>query len=158
MRGDKSADSLKRIKPGRILGIDYGRKRIGLAMSDPSQILAARLKTIVNTHRERVVEEIAAIVAENNIIAVVMGKPLHMSGEEGALLHDIEEFIRQLENKTEIPIFMWDERLTTVSAEKLLIDTGRSPSKSRSEIDQVAAAFLLQNFLDRLAFIKKTNA
>ncbi|MBN1480518.1 Holliday junction resolvase RuvX [candidate division KSB1 bacterium] len=148
---------MKRIQAGRILGIDYGRKRIGLAISDPSQTLAARLKTILNDIRERVIDEIKTIAAEKAITAIVIGQPLHMSGETGEMAKDIEEFIQQVEQKIDVPIYMWDERLTTVSAEKLLIETGRSPSKSRREIDQLAAAFLLQNFLDRLANVKKEN-
>lgn len=151
-------DSLRTINSGRILGIDYGRKRIGLAMSDPFQIMASTLNTLHNKNHKLAMESIAVIVKENNISAIVVGKPLHMSGDEGQMMREVKEFVNALENQIEIPIFMWDERWTTISAEKLLIETGRSPSRSRHKIDQLAAAYLLQSFLDRISYLKIENA
>jgi putative Holliday junction resolvase len=155
MRLDNSQESLERVKTGRILGIDYGRKRIGLAISDPFQMLASTFKTVPNAAPGNTVLEIAASLAEFSVSAIVLGLPMHMSGEKSDMAKEIDAFAAELEAKIDAPIFLWDERWTTQSAEKLLIETGRSPSKSRQHIDQVAAAFLLQNFLDRLAFAKK---
>ena len=149
--------NLKKIGPGRILGIDYGRKRIGLAMSDPSQMMASTLKTVSDVNRDRVIEEISVTIEEHNISAIVLGKPLHMSGEKGEMVQEVENFANELGNSMNIPIFLWDERWTTARAERLLIETGHSPSKSRDKIDQLSAAYLLQNFLDRLAFIKNNR-
>ena len=151
-------DSLQAINSGRILGIDYGRKRIGLAMSDPFQIMASTLDTIPNANHNLATENIALIVKEQNISAIVVGKPLHMSGDEGKMMQEVKVFVNSLENRISIPIFLWDERWTTIRAEKLLIETGRSPSHSRNKIDQLAAAFLLQSFLDRIAFLKNEKA
>jgi len=139
------------------LGIDYGRKRIGLAMSDPMQMVAGTLKTVTNRSKiDRVAAYISDTAQDHNVVAMVIGLPLHMTGEESEMARDVDEFITQLEAQSQLPIFKWDERWTTSSAEKLLIETGKSPSRSRDKIDQVAAAFLLQNFLDRLSFLRKS--
>ncbi|MBN1466768.1 Holliday junction resolvase RuvX [candidate division KSB1 bacterium] len=151
-------DSLRGIRSGRIVGIDYGHKRIGLAMSDPFQMMASTLDTLANANRPHAIEEIATIVRENDVCAIVVGKPLHMSGDEGEMTNKVREFVGTLADKIDVPIFLWDERWTTMSAEKLLIETGRSPSRNRHRIDQVAAAYLLQSFLDRIAFLKREEA
>lgn len=156
MRLDNSQESLKQVANGRILGVDYGRKRIGLAISDPFQMLASTFKTVSNAKLGKTVREIAALIAELSVSAIVLGQPLHMSGEKSDMAKEIDAFVTELETQIDLPIFLWDERWTTQSAEKLMIETGRSPSKSRQHIDQVAAAFLLQSFLDRLSFLKKT--
>jgi len=147
---------LNRIAFGRILGIDYGRKRIGLALSDPTQLLAVTLDTIENKRQTFVVDQIKSTLKEYKVVAIVFGKPLHMSGDESALLEDIGKLTKAL-SETGLPIYLWDERWTTVSAENLLKETGRSPSKNRNKIDQIAAAFMLQNFLDRLANTRSKN-
>lgn len=151
-------NSLLGIRSGRILGIDYGRKRIGLAMSDPFQMMASTLDTLDNAEHSLAIDKVAAIVRDNDVRAIVVGKPLHMSGDEGEMTTQVREFAGALEDKIDIPIFLWDERWTTKSAEKLLIETGRSPSRNRHKIDQVAAAYLLQSFLDRITFLKKQQA
>ena len=150
---ENDPESFRQIEPGRILGIDYGRKRIGLAQSDPFQMMASTLKTLPNS-KLGAVDNIASIVRENTISALVIGKPLHMSGDEGEMVKEVNDFAEKLENIIDKPIFLWDERWTTLSAEKLLIETGQSPSKSRDKIDQLAAAYLLQSFLDRMTFLK----
>ncbi len=158
MRLDNSPASLHQVGMGRILGIDYGRKRIGLAVSDPMQMVAATLKTVTNRSKiDNVAAYISDTAREQHAVAIIVGLPLHMTGEESEMVNDVNTFIDLLESKTSTPIFMWDERWTTTSAEKLLIQTGKSPSRSRDKIDQLAAAYLLQNFLDRLSFLKKTE-
>ena len=148
-------ETILAISTGRILGIDYGKKRIGLALSDPFQMLAATLKTVLNKNTQNVILEIEQIVKENNVKAIVAGHPLHMTGDESTMAVEVVEFMQKLDERMNRPIFLWDERWTTVSAEKLLVETGKSPSQNRHKIDQIAAAYLLQSFLDRMSFLKR---
>lgn len=159
MRRENTPTSLRTIHEGRILGIDYGRKRIGLALSDPMQMMASTLKTVTNRSKiDKVAAYIAHTAREHEAVAIVVGLPLHMTGEESEMAKEVNSFIDQLEIEITTPIFLWDERWTTTSAEKLLIETGRSPSRNRDKIDQVAAAYLLQNFLDRLSSLKSSES
>ncbi|MDZ7371390.1 MAG: Holliday junction resolvase RuvX [candidate division KSB1 bacterium] len=145
------------IPSGRILGIDYGEKRIGLAVSDPLQFSAFSLKTLRNEGIRSVAEKLQAIIAEQNIRAIVIGKPIQMSGEAGEMCRKAEQFANQLASVlVDMPIFLWDERWTTLSAERLLRETGRSPSQEKEQVDQIAAAYLLQSFLQRLDVVKRT--
>ncbi|MBN2357251.1 Holliday junction resolvase RuvX [candidate division KSB1 bacterium] len=146
-----TGDVLKRIPLGRILAIDFGQKRIGLAISDPSQILASPLCTL---HRKGVnipFDEISRMASEQQAVVIVVGNPLHMNGTRGEKAKEVAAFIENLFKHTELAIIPYDERWTTVSAEKSLKDRGKRPSRSRSQVDQIAAAFLLQSFLNRLA-------
>ena len=157
MQKETDPESLRAIGTGRILGIDYGRKRIGLALSDPSQILASTLETLKNLNRDAQIENIIGIAKEKNVSAIVVGKPLHMNGAIGEMATEVTGFVHALAEKIDTPIFMWDERWTTTRAERLLLETGRSPSKSRNKIDQLAAAYLLQSFLDRIVYLRTTD-
>jgi len=148
-------ENLMAIESGRILGIDFGSKRIGLAMSDPFQLVASTLKTLVNKNMSEVAQNILEITRQYQIKAVVIGQPLHMSGDKGDMADKVHQFAQILDKVISIPIFYWDERWTTKSAEKLLIETGKSPSKNRKKIDQLAAAFMLQGFLDRISYLKR---
>lgn len=148
-------EAILSISTGRILGIDYGTKRIGLALSDPFQMLAATLKTVLNKDAAGAISEIEKLIKENNVQAIIAGHPLHMTGDESEMAAHVIKFLQKLDDRINMPIFMWDERWTTVSAEKLLIETGRSPSQSRHKIDQLAAAYLLQSFLDRMSYLKR---
>jgi len=152
----KSAISLSGIKtPGRLLSIDYGKQRIGVAMSDPMQMLASSLCTIHNTGAQKSVNELVEICKKNEIITIVVGMPINMNGSYGDSAQAARDFANALQQKITIPVLHWDERWTTVSAQKSLISQGKSPSQNRDRIDQIAAAFLLQAFLDRLAFVRK---
>ncbi len=152
---DTDPEHLRKVASGRILGIDFGMKRIGLALSDPLQMLASSYKTLWN--EKKVVNDICEIVDQNQIKAIVIGQPLHMSGDAGQMTDKVYKFAEKLDSHVEAPIFLWDERWTTVSAEKLLIETGMSPSRNRDKIDQLAAAYLLQGFLDRLTYLKRSS-
>jgi putative holliday junction resolvase len=149
---------LRAINPGRILGIDFGEKRIGLAISDPFQMMSSTLATVQNKSTAASVAQISYLIQPHTICAVVIGRPLHLSGRQSPMSQKAEEFAQAFaEAKTDAPVFLWDERWTTTSAEKLLIETGQSPSHNRHKIDQIAAAYLLQSFLDRLDFIKRSH-
>jgi putative Holliday junction resolvase len=137
------------INPGRILGIDYGTKRIGLAVSDPMQILATPYKTLPNTNQKKVLSELVNIIQEKDVSAIIVGMPYHMNGRSGDKVNRVRKFIKHLNDMVNIQIITWDERWSTTSAHKSLLERQKSPSKERHIIDQIAASFILQNFLDR---------
>ena len=130
-----------------ILGIDYGRARIGLAISDDLQLLAHPLETVAAG--KKALDRIAAIIREREIDKVVVGIPRKMSGELGPAANEVLEFVQKLRAAIPCDVVNWDERLTTASANRLLQDAGKKTRTSRSYIDQVAAQIILQGFLDR---------
>ena len=133
---------------GRRLAIDYGDARIGLAISDPSGFLASPMATINNVaDREEVLKELRSLVLENDVVAIYIGLPLLLSGEEGAAAEKSRNFARELSTQLpdNITIKMIDERLTTVSAEKNARARGHKLAKS--EIDQFAATAILESAL-----------
>lgn len=140
---------------GRIMAIDYGSKRIGIAMSDPSQMLSSSLTMIKNTTRQRVYTELKSVVNQHDVKAIVVGMPVNMNGTSGPKAKESLAFATFLADKHLSMIILWDERWTTKLAQQSLHSLGKSPSKNRDQIDQIAARFLLQNFLDRLAFLRK---
>lgn len=150
-------DLLEKIPCGRILAIDYGTRRIGLALSDPSQFLASTLETVHNRGANKFVEKLVPILKENGVIAVIVGMPYNMKGDVGERGEQVKEFANSIREGIKVPVLTWDERLSTVSAEKTMIATNKSPSKNRHKIDQVAAAFILQSFLDRLSYLRRNG-
>ncbi|MDZ7722146.1 MAG: Holliday junction resolvase RuvX [candidate division KSB1 bacterium] len=134
---------------GRILAIDFGSKRVGLAVSDLSQFLATPFMTIENKGYNALVCRIVDIVNRKDIKGIIVGNPLNMDGTVSEMAKRAARLAKKLSIATPVPVFMWDERLTTQSAHDMLIQTGQSPSKQRNRIDQIAAAYLLQSFLDQ---------
>jgi putative pre-16S rRNA nuclease len=130
-----------------ILGIDVGRVRIGLAISDELRLLAHPLETISANKNPR--KRIAEIVRDRKIDKVVVGIPRHMSGEIGDAANEALDFAAQLRRELPCPVEIWDERLTTVAANRALGDAGRKTRRTRKFVDQVAAQFILQGYLDR---------
>ena len=130
-----------------VLGIDFGRVRIGLAISDELRLLAHPLETIP-ANKESLMR-IAKIVRERKIDKVVVGIPRHMSGEVGQAANEALEFAAKLRAEVACPVETWDERLTTVAANRALSDTGKTTRQTRKIVDQVAAQMILQGFLDR---------
>lgn len=130
-----------------ILGIDFGRARIGVAISDELLLLAHPLETIPSA--ERAIERIAAIVREKKIARVVVGNPRRMTGELGSAATAALQFAEKLRQAIPCEVFMWDERLTTVAANRALRDAGKKTRDTRRYIDQVAAQMILQGYLDR---------
>ena len=133
---------------GRILGIDYGSSRVGLAVSDPLHIIATPLKTIKNKSNKYLLEHIGQIVKEYGIESIVVGLPLGMNGKETKQTETVKLFSEIL-GKNNYKVILEDERLTTVIAKKELIKQKISTGRNKSLIDQIAAALILQNYLDR---------
>jgi putative Holliday junction resolvase len=134
---------------GRILGIDLGTKTIGLAVSDEAATIAQPLRTLRRVGPRKDVEAVARVVAEWEIERVVLGDPLEMDGSPGRLADEVARFANALAETTGLPVETWDERLTTVAAERALIEGNVRRGQRRKVIDQVAAALILQGWLDR---------
>ena len=134
----------------RLLGIDPGKKRIGLAISDEDKLVSTPLKTILKKKNFDFIKEIKEIIEENNIKGIVVGNPLNMDGSKGSSSQSSNDFARNLSNNISIPITMWDERLSSEGAFKLSANIGVNTSKKIEKLDQNAASFILQGVLDYL--------
>jgi putative Holliday junction resolvase len=130
------------------MALDVGGRRIGVALSDTTRVLASPLTTLRAEPRERVLSEIAALVQRHEVAEVVVGLPLTLSGEIGPQAHVIQLFVERLKGVLTAPIHLFDERLTTVAAERMMIDLGMKPEQRKARIDEVAASIILQDFLD----------
>jgi len=139
------------VTEGRILGLDYGRKRIGVAISDPLKITAQSLPTLIVTTWEQVLSDILTIVQERSVSHIIVGMPLHLKGAKGETALEVEKFIAQMKTTISVPVTTWDERWTSLVAQQTLIDMGKSPSRHRGKVDQIAAQLILQNYLDYLS-------
>jgi putative Holliday junction resolvase len=137
---------------GRILSIDYGLARIGLAISDERRIIATSLGMLLAEKTpEKSIEKILAHLSNYQIDTIIIGMPYHMSGKQGTFADVVESFANLLKTKVFCPVVLWDERLSTVQAEKSLRE-GNMNRKNRSKvIDAVAAIILLQNYLESLS-------
>ena len=134
----------------RLLGIDPGKKRIGLAISDEDKLVSTPLKTILKKKNFNLIKEIKEIIEENNIKGIVVGNPLNMDGSKGSSSQSSNDFARNLSNNISVPVTMWDERLSSEGAFKLSANTGVNTSKKIEKLDQNAASFILQGALDYL--------
>lgn len=130
-----------------ILGVDFGRSRIGLAISDELRFLAHPLETI--PAGKNALDRIAAIVRERKIDVVVVGAPRNMDGTLGAAADETMKFVEKLRGAVSCKVATWDERLTTVAANRSLQEAGKKTRETRGYVDQVAAQMILQGFLDR---------
>jgi putative holliday junction resolvase len=135
------------VKP--ILALDFGRARIGAAISDELQLLAHPLETI--PANEQAPSRVAEIVRERKVDHVIAGIPRQMNGQIGAAATEVLQFVEKLRAILPCPVVTWDERLTTVAAHRALRDAGKKTRHTRSYIDQVAAQMILQSYLDRRA-------
>ncbi len=141
----------------RILGIDYGEKRIGLALSDAANIIARSLKVLNRDRSGNWLEEIRTIVSENKIEKIVLGLPKNMNGSIGEKGKEVLAFVKVLEKVVNVPIVTWDERLTTVSAEKVLLQAELSRKKRKGIRDRLSASIILQNYLDSIRPVQEKN-
>ena len=135
----------------RLLGVDYGEKRIGLAISDPLGIIAQGLKFISaeDFFQKKGIEEFKEVIEEFKISTIVMGFPLNMDGSIGRKGNEVQSFVEQLKKHISLPFVMWDERLTTVTAENILINADLSRKRRKKVIDKISAAIILQGYLDQ---------
>jgi putative Holliday junction resolvase len=145
------ADLLPHLRPrGALIGLDLGTKTIGVATSDPDRRLATGVETIARTAFSADARRVLALAAERKAAAFVLGLPINMDGSEGPRAQSTRAFARNLAKLTELPIALWDERLSTAAVERELIAADVSRSKRKAVIDQHAAIFILQGALDRL--------
>ena len=132
----------------RILGIDYGRRRIGLAISDIDEIIATPLDTLEITSLNEAVTKIAGICKVEQVNRIVVGLPLNMNGTKGELALEVESFADSLKTQVGVTVETWDERLTSRQAERLLIDADMTRARRKQVKDKLAAQLILQSYLD----------
>ena len=142
-------------RAGALAGLDYGEKTIGVAVSDGLRHVATPLETI---RRKKFGVDAAAlmqIVEDRGLVGIVLGLPRNMDGTEGPRAQSTRAFARNLTRLTDLPIGFWDERLSTVAAERALLEADTSRARRKEVIDHVAAGFILQGALDRLAHVSE---
>jgi putative Holliday junction resolvase len=133
---------------GRIMAIDLGEKRIGVALSDPTRTLAKAYGVLARKSRREDFERFGRIIAEQAVALVVMGLPITLSGEEGQRAAWVRDYTAELQQHLPVPIVFWDESLTTKEAEASLRARGQRGKKIKQRVDAVAAAFILESFLN----------
>lgn len=137
-----------------VLGIDYGTKRMGLAVSDLSKLIASSYKILYRTAIEKDLLELKKIINEKEIGAIVMGLPLQMNGEEGEIAAEVRKFAIILEENFNLPLLLWDERLSSSAVENFFIKEVDLSRKKRARVlDASAAAYILQGVLDALKYV-----
>lgn len=137
----------------RKLGLDYGDKTVGVALSDESLLLAQPIITLTRNNPidiKSTVDELVKIIDENEVDEVVIGLPVNMDGSEGERVDKTKWFAKKLSKKTSVPINFWDERLSTISASKILDEGNVKRSEQKKYVDKIAASIILQSFLDAL--------
>ena len=132
----------------RLLGIDLGTKRIGIAISDYNQKVATPLQTLDNSKHGKLIDALECIVAEYDIRGIIIGNPVNMDGTYGKSSQSAKDIAINISNKIDIPVSLWDERLSTVGAFNLSSELDINVSKREKDIDKFAAAFILQGALD----------
>lgn len=135
--------------PGRILGIDYGERRIGLALSDPTQILASGLKTLDNKEISDPFGYLNNLIKQEDISLIVLGLPKNLDGSLGPNAIRVLEFKKELEEKTGLEVVTWDERFSSVEIARTLKDEKNKIKRSKKLVDQLSAVLILQGYLDR---------
>jgi putative Holliday junction resolvase len=133
---------------GRVLALDLGQRRIGLALSDEMRITAQGIETLQRTNIRQDLAALAELAAARGVSEFLMGLPMHMSGHEGRQAGHAREFAGRLSERTGIPVTFWDERLTTVEAKRVLRSSGISIEKRARAVDRLSAVILLESYLD----------
>ena len=140
----------KHLDKCRLIGLDLGSKRIGVSICDEKQLIATPLKTINRNTLTELISELKAIIDENNIKGIIIGNPLNMDGSSGRSTQSVKDTSQKIEENINIPICLWDERLSTVGAFNLSSQLDINVSKREKKIDENAAAFILQGAIDFL--------
>jgi putative Holliday junction resolvase len=135
-------------KPGRVLAIDLGDRRMGLALSDPLGLTAQGLPTVERRNRREDMNYLKSVARKNAVSTIVLGNPLNMDGSQGPQSAEAVEFASKLQKHLNLEVRLWDERLTSVEANRLLREAGLGPEQRAKSVDQVAAVLLLENFLE----------
>ena len=139
----------KRLSNGsRLLGVDLGTKRIGISISDYNQKIATPLQTLEKSKQVKLIDELESIIEENDIKGIIIGNPINMNGTYGKSSQSAKDTAINISNKFNIPVSLWDERLSTVGAFNLSSELDVNVSKREKDIDKFAAAFILQGALD----------
>ncbi len=134
----------------RLIGLDLGSKRIGVSICDEKQLIATPLKTITKNTLNELIVELKVIIDENDIKGIIIGNPLNMDGSSGRSVQSVRDKSQKIEQNINIPICLWDERLSTVGAFNLSSQLDINVSKREKKIDENAAAFILQGAIDFL--------
>lgn len=134
---------------GKVLGIDYGEKRIGLALSSDDWLHAFHVRTVQQDDHKQIINELSAVCTEENVDTVVIGLPLESDGSKGDKALETERFGSQIAKELQVDVVYEDERLTSVMAQKLMTSVGKSERKMRGSLDEHAAQLILQSYLDR---------
>lgn len=134
---------------GRVLAIDYGRRRLGLALSDPARLTARPLATLERTNRRNDLRRLREIVRQHDVRRIVVGHPLHLDGTAGEMAAEAARFAVRIEKQLGLPVELVDERLSSWEAEQVLAATETAPRNRATKLDQVAAAVILRDFLAR---------
>jgi putative Holliday junction resolvase len=140
-------DSHQPLSHGRILALDVGKKRIGLAVSDPLGITAQGIETLQRTRIREDLQRLGEIASRWDVQTLLIGRPLHMSGAESRQSDYTEEFAERLRNHLQLPVVYWDERLTSLEAKRILRESGVTIERKKGDIDRLAAVLLLESYL-----------
>ena len=132
----------------RILAIDYGQKRIGLAVSDPLGLTAQGLETLPNLNKQQVMAALLKICKDQQVSEIVIGLPVNMNGSHGPKAAEIMDLIPVIEKELNLPIKTWDERLTSRAAGRLMVEQGLSRERQKAASDRLAATMILQMYLE----------
>ncbi len=138
---------------GRTLGIDYGERRVGVAISDPLGSIAFGLCTLEVNSLAKAVVEVSQTCREKEVETVVVGLPLNMDGSHGPMADKVQEFVDELQAETGLTVVTYDERLSSAAAERTLLDADMSRRKRKGVIDKMAAQVILQGYLDQQSFM-----
>tara|TARA_B100000959_G_C14948887_1_gene611025 strand:- start:56 stop:511 length:456 start_codon:yes stop_codon:yes gene_type:complete len=140
----------KQLDKCRLIGLDLGSKRIGVSICDEKQLIATPFKTINRTSNNELINELKIIIAENNIKGIIIGNPLNMDGSSGRSAQSVKDISNNIKKNIDVPIFLWDERLSTVGAFNLSSQLDVNVTKREKKIDENAATFILQGAIDFL--------
>lgn len=138
----------------RIMGLDFGSKTVGVAISDPLLITAQGIEIIRRKEENKLRQTLARIeelIVEYGVEEIVLGYPKNMNNTEGVRVELTKEFQDKLERRTGLPVYLWDERLTTVAADKAMMEAGIRREERKKHVDRIAACFILQGYLDKRA-------
>ena len=144
-------DEISAKVPRRVLGLDVGSKTIGMAVSDPLGITAQGLNTIRRKNKRLDFAQLQAVIGQYEVAEIIVGYPLRMSGAEGSQAEKMQLFAEELRRRFQLPVHLWDERLTSAQANRMLRETDLSIKRRGEVVDRLAAVLILQSWLDRRA-------